>query len=53
MRLDAVIGELRALRDLLTPVAPDQLDITSIDGEPETIELREPAHESPPKRRRR
>jgi hypothetical protein len=35
-RLDAVIGELRALRDLMTPAAKPEPE----DG---TIELREPA----------
>jgi hypothetical protein len=35
MRLDALIGELRALRDLLTPAAKPERE----DG---TVELREP-----------
>ena len=40
MRVDAVIGELRALRDLLTPAASPEPEPAP---EPEIIELREPA----------
>lgn len=52
MRLDALLAELRAVRDLLTPVAP----APAPEPEPEIVELREPEPELPmvmPSRRRR
>lgn len=39
LRLDAIVGELRALRDLMTPAAPER-EPELKDGQ--TIELREP-----------